>query len=263
MTKEIVKNTIEKFEKSISAEKVTKELAKVLPKHLSPERMVRIALTEFKQNPTLQECSTASILGALMKCSEIGLEPSSALGHAYLVPYLSKQNGMQCQLIVGYKGYMHLARKSGQIKNIVARIVRKHDHFEWSYGLNENLVHVPEYNNNEYIGKEAEGNQLLYVYAIAKLDDGTSQFDVMTMDEIKQIKARSKSKTGPWSTDYEEMAKKTVVRRLCKYLPLSRELDLAVNLDSNTENGYTYDAEKIEKPNPEKELLNHLNQTGE
>jgi recombination protein RecT len=263
MTKELVKNTIEKFEKSISNEKVTKELAKVLPKHLTPERMVRIALTEFKQNPKLQQCSTSSILSALMKCSEIGLEPSSALGHAYLVPYLSKDNGMQCQLIVGYKGYMHLARKSGQIKNIVARIVRKHDHFEWSYGFNENLVHVPEYRKNEYEEKQSEGNQLLYVYAIAKLDDGISQFDVMTMDEIKTIKAKSTSKTGPWVTDFEEMAKKTVVRRLCKYLPLSNELDLAVNLDSSTENGYVYDAEKVEKHNPEQELINHLTKPGE
>ena len=109
-----------------------KEMVKVLPKNLSPERMARIALTEYRKNKKLQECAPASFMGALMKCSELGLEPASSLGHAYLVPY-----GTECQLIVGYRGFMHLARKSGKIKNMYARVVRDGDFFNYEYGIHD------------------------------------------------------------------------------------------------------------------------------
>jgi recombination protein RecT len=231
-----------------------KEMVKVLPKNLSPERMARIALTEYRKNKKLQECAPASFMGALMKCSELGLEPASSLGHAYLVPY-----GTECQLIVGYRGFMHLARKSGKIKNMYARVVREGDFFNYEYGLHEDLTHRPKADSKA---------KMTHVYAVAVLTDGTTQFDVMSAEEVNKIKARSKSgKSGPWVSDYEEMAKKTVIRRLCKYLPLSYELEAATGLDELGDVGkqqFTYDAEPVEQQpeaTPEEEILKHIEAT--
>jgi recombination protein RecT len=186
----------------------------VLPRHLTPERLVKVALAATGRTPKLLECTPASVLECVMQAAQLGLEPGGPLGHAYLVPY-----GNTCTLIVGYRGLIDLARRSGEIESIEARVVFERDEFRVAYGLNPVLEHVPNL--------MSDPGQMIMVYGIARLRGGGVQAEVMTRSQVEGIRRRSKSGSrsdSPWATDYDEMARKTVVRRLCKYLPLSVEL---------------------------------------
>lgn len=198
-----------------------------LPRHLSADRMLRIALTEIRKNPDLASCEPMSFLGSVVQAAQLGLEPGSALGHAYLVPFFNKHTERrEVQLIVGYRGLLDLARRSGQIVSISAHAVYDGDEFEFEFGLHEKLKHIP---GRDRVSKE---RRLIAVYAIARLKDGGHQVEVMTREEVEAIRKRSKaSDSGPWKTDFDEMAKKTVIRRLFKYLPVSVEIQRAVALD--------------------------------
>lgn len=199
-------------------EKNKTSMAQAIPKHMSIDRFTRIALSELRTNPKLLECSPASLMSCLVKSSQLGLEVGSAMGHAYLVPYKT-----ECTLIIGYRGLITLARRSGEIVSITARIVHENDLFELEYGLDEKLRHVPAIDNP---------GKMTHVYAVAKLKDGGIQYDVMTRAEVEAIRKRSRAGNGgPWASDYEEMARKTVLRRLCKYLPISIELSDAIATD--------------------------------
>lgn len=209
-------------------------IAAVLPKHLTPDRILKVALVATSKSPMLMNCSPQSVLQSVMQAAQLGLEPGSALGGAYLVPY-----GNTCQLIVGYRGLIDLARRSGQIQSIEARVVRARDSFKIAYGLDPVLVHqpfMPITADEGGDGKDLDAGPLVAVYAIARLKDGAIQTEVMTRSQVDAIKKRSRSSSnGPWVTDYEEMARKTVVRRICKYLPLSTELAAALTLDERDE----------------------------
>lgn len=197
------------FQQFLAARKP--HIAQVLPKHMTPDRVVKVALTAYNRTPQLASCSMQSIFMAIMQASELGLEPGGALGHVYLVPY-----GNQCQFILGYRGMIELARRSGEIESLEAHVVHANDMFDVEFGLETKLRHKPCLNG--------EAGELCFVYALAKLKGGAIQFEVMTKADIEAIKNRSRaSRNGPWVTDYEEMARKTVVRRLFKYLPVSCE----------------------------------------
>lgn len=214
-------------------EKAKPQIALALPRHLSADRMLRIAMTSVNRTPKLLACNQMSLLGAVIQAAQLGLEPDGVLGHAYLVPYKD-----QCQLIVGYKGLIDLARRSGQLSTIFARVVHAKDQFEYSYGLDEKLEHVPS--------NIADAGEIVAVYAVAKLKDGSRQFEVMNRSEVDAIRKRSPSgNDGPWVTDYPEMAKKTVLRRLCKMLPASVELARAVALDERADLGLPQQLEDI------------------
>lgn len=186
-------------------------IASVLPKHMTPDRVVKVALTAYNRTPALAQCSMQSIFMAVMQASELGLEPGGALGQAYLVPY-----GNQCQFILGYRGMIELARRSGEIESLEAHVVHANDTFEVEFGLETKLRHKP--------CLDGDAGEICFVYALAKLKGGAIQFEVMTKSQVDAIKNRSRaSRNGPWVTDYEEMARKTVVRRLFKYLPVSCE----------------------------------------
>lgn len=220
--------------------KIKAQMALAMPKHMTADRLARIALTEVRRVPKLAQCDQTSFLGAIMQCAQLGLEPGGALGHAYLLPFdKNKKNaqgrwekvGTEVQLIVGYRGMIDLARRSGQIISIEARVVRAKDFFEVELGLDSRLVHRPAWG-------EANRGEPTFAYAVAKLKDGGLQFEVMSRVEIEAIRARSKAKdSGPWVTDWEEMAKKTVIRRLFKYLPVSIEIQRAVGLDEQADAG--------------------------
>jgi len=200
------------------------EIAKVLPNQMSPERMARIAATVVRQTPQLARCEPLTVLGALMTASQLGLEPGP-IGEAYLVPFNTK-TGMVCQFIAGYRGLIKLARNSGQLVDIWAEVVYEADEFSVSYGLHRDLVHVPK------IG--AERGEPIYVYAAAELKDGGRPFVVLTYAEVEAIRARSRAgKNGPWVTDWAAMAKKTVIKQLAKWLPLSAEFNTAAVLDGS------------------------------
>jgi len=213
-------------------QKARGSLEVVLPKHLTPERIIKIALSAVSRNHSLMQCSTVSILQAVMLSSQLGLEAGGPFGSAYLVPFKNKYTGtMEAQLIPGYRGLMELARRSGKIHSIEARIVYIKDKFQFQYGSNPLIFHEP------YIEKDP--GEMIYVYAIAWPVEGNSQFDVMTKEQVDKIRNRSMAKdSGPWVTDYLEMARKTVVRRLCKYLPLTPQLSTALEIDERIEKNY-------------------------
>lgn len=205
-------------------------IAAVMPKHMSSERLYQLALSAINTTPKLAQCDAASLMSCVMKCSALGLEPSAVdgLGRAYILPYNSK-TGMHAQMILGYKGMIDLARRSGQVKDISARAVYEGDEFEYSYGLDERLRHVPS-------GRVREaGEKPTHVYMVCHFSDGGHYIDVMTRAEVEAVRARSKAgNSGPWATDYEAMAKKSVIRRAFPYLPVSVQAQGAAAADGTS-----------------------------
>jgi len=210
-------------------DKMKTEIARCLPTHLSADRVTRIALTELRKNPLLQKCDPLSFLASIMQASQLGLEPG-ILGSCYLIPFRNHKTGnYECTFMAGYRGFLDLARRSGQIISLVSRSVYENDEFSYEFGLKEDIKHKPALTDR---------GKLVAVYAVALLKDGGHQFDVMSKVEVDKIRDTSKSKdNGPWVTNYEEMAKKTVLRRLFKWLPCSVEMQKAVSLDEQQEIG--------------------------
>ena len=222
---------------------VRDQIRLALPRHMTPERLLRIALTEVRRQPKLADCSQASLLSAVFSCAQLGLEPGGALGHAYLVPY-----GKEVQFILGYRGMIDLARRSGLIDSITAHAVYEGDRFDCEFGLAENLVHVPDWENPN----RTDPAKLLYVYSVARLQGGGYQFEVLSRAEVDAVKRRSKGgNSGPWATDYVAMALKTVVRRLFKWLPVSIEMAKAVGLDEAAETGRPQESDLEIEPSHE------------
>jgi recombination protein RecT len=195
------------------------QIATALPKHLTAEKMIRLATTAISKNPKLLDCTQVSLFGSIMTLAQLGLAPDAVLGEAYLIPY-----GTDCQLVVGYKGLVSLAHRSGQVARFQARAVYERDEFSYEFGLNESLVHKP--------CGESDDAKLTHVYAVLEYKDGSKVFDVMTKKEVDFARAKSKGAKNPvWNSHYGEMAKKTIIRRLAKIAPLSPEFSTAVSLD--------------------------------
>ena len=223
------------------------EITKMLPKHLNADRLLKVAQIAATTTPALAKCDVASLVGAIGQCAQMGLEPNTVLGHAYLVPFNTKRkdsNGVErwvnsVQVIIGYKGLIDLARRSGQIVSIAAHEVRANDQFELVYGLEEKLEHRPA------LGERGE---IVGFYAVAKLVGGGYAFEFMSDSEVRLIMAntQSKGKYGPWKDHYTEMGRKTVIRRLSKFLPLSVEFQTAVALDELATAGQDQHIESID-----------------
>ena len=221
-------------------------MGQVVPKHVTPERLVKLALVAASRTPLLLQCEPKSIVQGVMTAAQLGLDCGGVLGSAYLVPFKNQKQGgrYEAQLIVGYRGLVDLARRSGEIETIEAHVVYAHDSFEVAYGLDPVLRHVPCLTGDA-------GDPIL-VYAIARLKDGGRQVEVMTRSEVERIRSRSRAgSSGPWVTDWSEMARKTVVRRLCKYLPLSPELADALAADERVEGPASVEIVPVEEPEPE------------
>lgn len=225
-----VKSTQDVFKAQL--ERSWPRIAAVAPKAMNKERMFQLALSAYNQTPELAKCSTASVLGCLMKCTALGMEPSAVdgLGRAYILPFYNKKTGgTEATFILGYKGMIDLARRSGQLIDISARVVHEGDDFEYEYGLDEKLRHIPS-------TAPIEGRQLTHVYMVAHFNDGGHYIDVMTSDEVEAVRKRSKAANfGPWKTDYEAMAMKSVIRRAFKFMPVSVEAAGAVNADETVQ----------------------------
>lgn len=190
-------------------------LLDLLPNQKAVDRFKRVVVQSLARNPDLLRADRASIITAAFEAARLGLEPSGALGGAHLVRY-----GNTASLIVDYRGLVELARRSGEIQDIAAVVVRAADAFRVQRGTSPGIEHIPALEISEDAGDLA----MTHVYAVAHLFGGGVQFEVMTKAEIDSIRARAPAaNTGPWRTDYEEMAKKTVLRRLCKLLPLAIE----------------------------------------
>ena len=207
-------------------------IAKALPKHFDAERLLRIALAAASRNPRLLECTPQSILMATIQAGMLGLEPETPLGLAYLVPYQNRsKNCYEAQFIPGYRGLVKLAHQSGVVSQVRSRVVYSGDVFDVEYGITEKLKHTPSFD-------DSTERKVVAVYAVAEFKDGPPQFEVMTFSQIESIRARSKSgSSGPWVTDWVEMGRKTVLRRLCKSLPLTTELAGALDAQARAEGG--------------------------
>lgn len=195
----------------------------VLPKQMDADRLSRIALNVIRTNPKLLQCDINSLMGGVLEAAKLGLEPG-LMGQCYLIPFEKKRKEgnqwvterIDAQFIIGYKGLIDLVRRSGQVSTIEARTVYENDTFEFEYGLNSDLKHKPALVD--------KGAAIAY-YAVAKLKDGGSSFLVMSLQEMEQYRDKySKSKNfGPWKDEFDAMARKTCLRQLIKYLPISVE----------------------------------------
>jgi recombination protein RecT len=204
-------------------------LRDILPEVIDQKRFAMTALAVVGRDPKLLQCTQVSLIRCMLQAASAGLEIGNELGHAYLVPFRdNKANTTVCTLILGYRGITQLLYRSGQVAGIYAQVVREGDGFEYQYGLQPRLNHTPH-----------SGITAPITHAYAQLAmQGAQVFDVMTREEIEAIRTRSRANTsGPWVTDYPEMAKKTVLRRLAKLAPMSVEDQRMVTADERAETG--------------------------
>lgn len=201
-------------------------IAAALPSVMTPERFTRITLSALSANPKLKECTPQSFLGAMMTAAQLGLEPNTPLGQAWLIPfYNGKTKRLECQFQIGYKGLIDLAYRSGVISIVQGNAVMENDKFDYELGLNPTLRHVPARTNR--------GNPVYY-YAMFKTKDGGYGFWVMSYDDIlAHAKKYSKSfENGPWQTNFEEMALKTVTKKALKFAPMKSDFARGIAQDS-------------------------------
>lgn len=204
----------------------------VMPKAMNPDRMMQLAISAYNTTPRLAECSVVSVLSCVMKCAALGLEPSAVdgLGRAYILPYRNRKTGCyEAQMIIGYRGMIDLARRSGELESIHAQAVYEGDRYRhWEDETGQHFSFEPA-------DVEHAPDKLTDVYVCAHLKDGGFVFETMTRREVDAVRSRSRaSQTGPWVTDYEAMALKTVIRRSFKYLPVSVEARQAAAADETT-----------------------------
>lgn len=220
--------------------KMEKEIAKALPSVMTPERFTRIVLSAISANPKLGSCTPASFLGAMMTSAQLGLEVNTPLGQAYVLPY-SNKGTLEAQFQLGYKGLIDLAYRSGEVEIIQANIVYENDEFEYEFGLDPKLKHKPA---------SSDRGEAVKVYAMFKTKSGGFGFDVMSMDDVKAHAAKySKaysSSFSPWKTNFEEMAKKTVLKRVLKYAPLKSDFVRAAVQDGTIKNGLSEDMYEVQ-----------------
>lgn len=225
-------------------------LKSALPRHMTVDRMLRVAFTCINTTPKLLDCSPRSLLAAVMQCAQLGLEPG-ILGHAYLIPFENRKKGIvEVQILPGYRGLIKLARNTGEVSTVFAESVYKGDRFTYQRGTDPKIEHVPD--PNEDVKKRGEPT---HYYAVMRMKDGGVAFEVMTRQEIElhRDKYSRAAKNGPWVTEFDEMAKKTVLRRVCKVGPQSIELQTAVMLDDRAEVQLPQELPDVVPPDPDED----------
>lgn len=196
------------------------EIKKALPSVITPERFTRMAMTAVSSNPGLAQCTPESFCGAMMNAAQLGLEPNTPLGQAYMIPFKNNKKGVtECQFQIGYKGLIDLAHRSGEFKNIEAHEVYENDEFDYEYGLEPKLYHKPAFNDR--------GKVICY-YAVYTLVNGGFGFEVMSIEDVQKhaqkfSQAYRRGYGSPWSDNFDEMAKKTLIKKVLKYAPIKTE----------------------------------------
>ena len=228
------KKTLQAYIKSMQG-----EITKALPTVLTAERFTRMVLTAISSNPKLGSCTPPSFLGAMMASAQLGLEVNTPLGQAYILPYQNKGT-LEAQFQLGYKGLIDLAYRSGEVELVQAHIVYENDTFECEYGLEAKLKHIPA---------EKDRGEAIKVYAMFKTKSGGYGFDVMSMDDVRRHAEKYSKSYGtnfsPWKTNFEEMAKKTVLKRCLKYAPLKSDFVKAVVQDGAVKNEISEDMYEV------------------
>lgn len=251
-TKAVAKKQPQTIKDYINA--MSGEIAKALPQVMTPERFTRISLSAVSNTPKLGNCTPQSFLGAMMNAAQLGLEPNTPLGQAYLIPFENRKKGItECQFQIGYKGIIDLAYRSGEVKMIDAQTVYENDEFEYELGIDPVLKHKPARTNR--------GNPI-YFYATFKLTNGGQGFQVMSIEDVQEH-AKKYSKTynnGPWQTNFEEMAKKTVLKKLLKYAPLKTEFVKQVTQDETIKTKLSDNMEDVPNEYMDVEYEEHPNE---
>lgn len=220
------------------------EFKKALPSVITPERFTRMALTTISANPDIAACTPQSFAGALLQAAQLGLEPNTVLGQCYLIPYNNNVRGIdgswqkikQVQFQVGYKGMIDLAYRSGEIESIQAHCVYENDKFEYAYGLEPKLEHIPAMSDR---------GRVIGAYAVFKTKSGGFGFEVMSVDDItshaQKFSKCFDNKNTPWQTNFEEMCKKTVLKKALKYAPLKSDFVKGVAADETVKSEISED----------------------
>lgn len=201
------------------------QIEMALPKHLTSDRFQRITMTAIRNNPKLANCNAMSLIAGMMQSAQLGLEPNTPLGEAYLIPYNTK-HGPEAQFQIGYKGLISLAYRTGEYESISAHEVYPEDEFDYEYGLFPSLKHKPSADDHN--------SEPIFYYAVYVLKNGGRDFRVWSTSKIKKhaenySKAVQKGWTSPWKTDFDAMAKKTVLIDVLKYAPKSVEFSKVVS----------------------------------
>lgn len=219
------------------------EIKRALPSVMTPERFMRMALSALNTNPTLQKCDKKTFLSALMNAAQLGLEPNTPLGQAYLIPYWSsKRDQYECQFQIGYQGYKDLFYRNDGNCNADAYPVYENDDFEYELGLNPNIKHKPALTNR---------GKIIAYYSVWKNKNGGFGITVMSAEDMEnffkeKVEPNKKGKSSPWDTDYVAMAKKTVLKQNLKYAPLSSDLRKLVEADETVKADISVDMSEIQ-----------------
>ncbi len=224
-------------------EKQKDQIKRAFPREVNVDRVIRIIITALSREPILAKCTPISILGCAIQSAQLGLEPDSILGQCYFIPFYNSQKKVyEAQLVVGYRGYIDLAYRSGMIKSIFASAVIKEDDFAYEYGSNQFLKHIPKHRDKTSIAWDDIIGSYAYVYTI----QGGFVFKVLDKLELEIARSYSKSTSekSAWNTRPNIMAMKTSLRQLNKFMPLSPQLRIVDMLESMYE-GDSQDWENI------------------
>jgi recombination protein RecT len=208
----------------------------VLARQIDPKRFTRMIVAQINKTPKLLECTPMSVVNSALQAASLGLEIRT--NQAYLVPFKDKWGKTQCNLLIDYRGKIDLAKRSGFIKDMEARLVYAADEFECSFGAEPRFIHRPFLMHRHSSGvwdrvSVEERGEVILGYAIAWIKGARApHIEPMTYSEIEGIRSKSRSKNdGPWVTDWGQMARKTLIHRICNYIPQSPELAIAQDLD--------------------------------
>lgn len=213
------------------------QIEAALPSVITGERFARMVLTAMSNTPKLASCTPKSFLGAMMQAAQLGLEPNTPLGEAYLIPFLN-HGTLECQFQIGYKGMISLAHRSGLY--VQAHEVHENDEFEVEYGLEPNLVHKPVFSDR--------GRVIAY-YGVWKDAEGNFGFEVMNKEDVDAHAKKYSQSYGkgfsPWKTNFDEMAKKTLIKKALKYAPLTTEFMRGVAADGTIKSDLSKDMTNV------------------
>jgi len=221
-----------------------RDFDKVLPSQIGVERFVRVCTSALSTNPKLMKCTPVSLMGSIMQAAQLGLEPNTPLGLAYLIPYKTA-----CKLIIGYKGMINLAYQSEKVLTIISHVVYKNEEFDITYGTDEKITHKP-------IQAKADRGAAIGAYCIVKLKDGGYIQRYLSKDEINDARPKYEANDSPWKSYWDEMALKTVLRRTLKHAPMAAEsksdqrLARAIEADEVHDRGGSYHFEVDDPQNP-------------
>ncbi len=223
MGSEIVKSPADSLGEFLKANK--NKVTAALNDAIEFERFAMVAMNTLRRTPVLGQCSPASVIDAVNRCAELGLEPGGPLGHAYLVPFKT-----ECQLVVGYRGFLHLMFRSGGLRDAQANMVYENDKFAGALGTEPRVEHT--------IGFGKRGKPI-GAYCVLRYVNGGMHIESMNMDELNKVRSASRAKSGPWDDWFEEMCKKTVLKRAAKWGPTGGNLELMAKAQE-------YDADTID-----------------